>query len=78
MIRRIFFWGTVVSLVAVIVYLIFPSQILHIMTNDLYIIERTKDFMFWTLLIPPVAGFAAFLWDGIFIGATASAQMRNA
>ncbi|WP_286833072.1 MATE family efflux transporter [Proteiniphilum sp. UBA5280] len=77
MIRRIFFWGTVVSLVAVIVYLIFPSQILHIMTNDLYIIERTKDFMFWTLLIP-VAGFAAFLWDGIFIGATASAQMRNA
>ncbi|MFA5650806.1 MAG: MATE family efflux transporter, partial [Proteiniphilum sp.] len=41
------------------------------------IIERAKDFMFWTVLIP-VVGFAAFLWDGIFIGATASRQMRNA
>ena len=26
----------------------------------------------------PPKGFAAFLWDGIYIGATASAQMRNA
>lgn len=77
MIRRLFFWGLVVSLVAMVVYLFFPDLILHIMTNDLAIIAHTKEYMFWTLLIP-IAGFAAFLWDGIFIGATASAQMRNA
>lgn len=77
MIRRIFFWGLVVSLLAVVVYMLFPDPILHIMTNDLQLIAQTKDFMFWTVLIP-VVGFAAFLWDGIFIGATASAQMRNA
>lgn len=77
MIRRIFFWGLVVSLAAVMIYMFFPDQILRIMTNDLHIIERTKDFMFWTVLIP-VVGFAAFLWDGIFIGATASGEMRNA
>lgn len=77
MIRRIFFWGLVVSLAAVVIYSLFPSQILRIMTNDVLIIERAKDFMFWTVLIP-VVGFAAFLWDGIFIGATASRQMRNA
>lgn len=77
MIRRIFFWGLMVSLVAVVVYMLFPDPILHIMTNDLAIIAQTKEFMFWTVLIP-LAGFAAFLWDGIFIGATASAEMRNA
>ena len=77
MIRRVFFWGVVVSLAAVVIYSLFPSQILRIMTNDVLIIERAKDFMFWTVLIP-VVGFAAFLWDGIFIGATASRQMRNA
>ena len=77
MIRRGFFWGVVVSLAAVVIYSLFPSQILRIMTNDVLIIERAKDFMFWTVLIP-VVGFAAFLWDGIFIGATASRQMRNA
>lgn len=77
MIRRIFFWGLIVSLVAVVVYMLFPDQILQIMTNDRELIRQTKDFMFWTVLIP-IVGFAAFLWDGIFIGATASAQMRNA
>lgn len=77
MIRRIFFWGFMVSLTAVIIYAVFPDFILRIMTNDLTIIEQTKNYMFWTLLIP-ITGFAAFLWDGIFIGATASKEMRNA
>lgn len=77
MIRRIFFWGFMVSLTAVIIYAVFPDFILRIMTNDLTIIAQTKDYMFWTLLIP-ITGFAAFLWDGIFIGATASKEMRNA
>lgn len=77
MIRRIFFWGTCVSITAMVVYLIFPEQILRILTNDSIIIESAKTYMFWTLLIP-FTGFAAFLWDGIFIGATASKEMRNA
>lgn len=77
MIKRIFFWGLVVSLFAAVVYTFFPDLILRLLTNDATIIAETKNFIFWTLLIP-LAGFAAFLWDGIFIGATASAEMRNA
>ncbi len=77
MIKRIFFWGLVVSIIAMAVYLIFPDMILRLLTNDVHIISETKGYMFWTLLIP-IAGFAAFLWDGIFIGATASVEMRNA
>ena len=77
MIKRIFFWGLIVSLFAALVYTLFPDLILRLLTNDITIIAETKKFMFWTLLIP-ITGFAAFLWDGIFIGATASAEMRNA
>ena len=77
MLRRIFFWGGVVSITAMVVYTLFPEQILQILTNDRTIIEGAGDYLFWTLLIP-LTGFAAFLWDGIYIGATASAQMRNA
>ena len=77
MLKRLFFWGFVVSAVSVIIYLFFPSQILHILTNDSAVIETTKSFVFWTILIP-ITGFAAFLWDGVFIGATASKEMRNA
>jgi MATE family multidrug resistance protein len=77
MIKRVFFWGLIVSVFAVTIYTFFPNQILHLLTNDPTIIAETKNFMFWTILIP-LTGFAAFLWDGIFIGATASGQMRNA
>ncbi|MDO5523763.1 MAG: MATE family efflux transporter [Bacteroidia bacterium] len=77
MLKRLFFWGFIVSAVSVVIYLFFPNQILQILTNDNAVIETTKSFLFWTVLIP-ITGFAAFLWDGIFIGATASKEMRNA
>ena len=77
MIKRIFFWGLIVSLFSVAVYTLDPEPIQHILTNDVALIAETKSVMFWTMLIP-LTGFAAFLWDGIFIGATASAEMRNA
>ena len=77
MIKRIFFWGLMVSFFAMTFYTLFPDLILSLLTNDIFIIAETKKYLFWTLLIP-IAGFAAFLWDGIFIGATASSQMRNA
>src|SRR5690554_531890 len=77
MIKRIFFWGLMVSVLAMTIYTLFPDLILRMLTNDTFIIAETKSYMFWTLMIP-FAGFAAFLWDGIFIGATASSEMRNA
>lgn len=77
MLRRIFFWGLVVSAVSIVLYALFPDRILHIFTNDGEVIESAQKYLFWTVLIP-VTGFAAFLWDGIFIGATASKEMRNA
>lgn len=32
--------------------------------------------MFWVVLVPVIT-FAAFIWDGIYVGATASKAMRN-
>lgn len=77
MLRRLFFWGFIVSAVSVMVYLFFPDPILKMLTNDKAVIETARSFLFWTVLIP-VTGFAAFLWDGVFIGATASKEMRDA
>ena len=77
MIKRLFFWGFIVSAVSALLYVLFPNQILEVLTNNQEVIDATKSFTFWTILIP-ITGFAAFLWDGIFIGATASKEMRNA
>lgn len=49
---------------------------LHMMTSDAVVIEASRSYLPWLLLMP-VAGCAAFTWDGIYIGATASRQMRN-
>jgi MATE family multidrug resistance protein len=77
MLKRLFFWGFIVSGFAVVVYLFFPDPILRLLTNDKEVIAVARSFLFWTVLIP-ITGFAAFLWDGVFIGATASKAMRNA
>ncbi|HTN68981.1 MAG TPA: MATE family efflux transporter [Dysgonamonadaceae bacterium] len=77
MIRRLFFWGFIVSSFSAVLYIFFPRQILQILTNNQEVISVATSFIFWTILIP-ITGFAAFLWDGIYIGATASKEMRNA
>jgi MATE family multidrug resistance protein len=46
------------------------------MTSDVAVIDAAKDYLPWLLLMP-IVGCAAFTWDGIYIGATASRQMRN-
>jgi MATE family multidrug resistance protein len=40
------------------------------------VIEGTRPFLFWLVLMP-IISCAAFMWDGIYIGATASIPIRN-
>lgn len=77
LIKRLFLWGIALTALFTIIYALFTGNILQLLTDKTTIIEASKDFRIWALLFP-VAGFAAFLWDGIFIGMTASRQMRNA
>jgi MATE family multidrug resistance protein len=49
---------------------------LRMMTSDPIVVQAAGAFLPWLLLMPPV-GCAAFTWDGIFIGATASKGLRN-
>ena len=47
---------------------------LGLLTNEQTVIQVAGEYFYWVLAIP-FAGFAAFLWDGILIGATATKQM---
>jgi len=75
-IKRIFMWGIGLALSFTLLYALFSGSILSLLTDKPVIIEAASGFRFWVLLFP-LAGFAAFLWDGIYIGMTASRQMRN-
>lgn len=76
LIRYLFLWGTILAVFFTCIYGLFTDQILQLLTNKADVIAACKEYQMWVLLVP-VAGFSAFLWDGIFIGATASKQMRN-
>jgi MATE family multidrug resistance protein len=73
-IRRLFLWGTLVAAGFTVVYSLLGHPILNLLTDDRTVIAASGPYFFWSLLIP-VAGFAAFLWDGVFIGATATRAM---
>lgn len=76
LVRSLFKWGLVVVLFFTTVYALGFDMILSILTDKENVISMARDYRMWVLLIP-IAGFSAFLWDGIFVGATASRQMRN-
>ncbi len=76
-VRRLLLWGMGLTLLFTLFYALLSEQILHIFTDDKTLIEATGDYLGWVLAVP-VCGFAAFLFDGIFVGATASHTMRNA
>ena len=69
-------WGLGLTLLFTALYAIGGEWFLRIFSDKPDIIRGTLHYLFWTLIIP-VCGFSAFLFDGIFVGATASRTMRN-
>ncbi len=75
-IRRLLYWGVALSTLFTVVYGLFGRQLLGIFTNDKHVVDCAIQYILWAVLVP-FTGFAAFLYDGIYIGATASQGMRN-
>jgi len=76
-VKYLFRWGFALCFVFTLLYAMGGEMFLYLFTDQKDIISMAKPYMKWVLLMP-ICGFAAFLWDGIYVGATASKQMRNA
>jgi MATE family multidrug resistance protein len=76
-IRLLFIWGTGISVSFTLIYLLGGNAIFRILTNNPEVIANARPYFFWVIMVPLVS-YTAFLWDGIYIGATAGKQMRNA
>ena len=76
-VRRTLSFGFWISIGFTIIYYFFGDVFLKIMTDNDIIINRANDMIIWVILMP-VLSFAAFILDGIYVGATASKAMRNA
>ena len=73
-VRQLFGWGVGLSAGFTLLYGIGGQSFLELLTNESSVIQEADTYFYWVLAIP-LAGFSAFLWDGIFIGATATRQM---
>ena len=73
-VRHIFIWGVSLAVAFTVVYVVGGKPFLGLLTDEPSVVTASSDFVWWAYLMPLIS-MAAFMWDGIFIGLTASRQM---
>lgn len=76
-IRQSFLWGGLVSLLYAMTYFIFGPQLFNLFSTDSSLMQMAQELLFYMAIFPLVS-FASYIWDGIFVGLTATNSMRNA
>ena len=76
-VRLLFNWSIGVGLLFTAVYAVWGDECIALMTSDSGVIAAAKPYMGWLIAMPIVSALA-FMWDGVFVGATAGVQIRNA
>ena len=75
-VRWTFVWSMGIAVIFMGIYHWAGVPLLKMMTSDMEVVAAAQGYLPWLLLMP-VMGCAAFTWDGIYIGATASKAIRN-
>lgn len=73
-VKHLFLWGFGMALLFTTVYAAGGNAFLGLLTDEQAVIAASEEYFLWALAIP-LAGVAAFVWDGVFIGATATRGM---
>ena len=74
--RNLFIWGIGLAAIFSLLFLLGNQPIFRLLTNQNELLETAQKYMVWIILMPFFT-FSSFIWDGIYIGVTASREMRN-
>ncbi len=77
LVNLLFVWSLGVGCVFTLIFAIFAQPLYELMTSELIVVNRLAHFTPW-LIAMPIVSTLAFMWDGVFTGATAGKQIRNA
>lgn len=69
-------WACLISLALTILYFMFGQLLIAMMTDLREVISFAEDYLIWVVVLPVISVWC-FVLDGVFIGATRSAEMRN-
>lgn len=75
-VKQLFRWGFGLALAFTLIYIVGINGILRLLTSQEEVLANARPYLFWVMVIPATS-FASYIWDGIYIGATASGAMRN-
>jgi MATE family multidrug resistance protein len=75
-VRLLFAWSLGVGLLFTAIFAIGSSSFYQAMTSDTIVLARLVDYTPW-LIAMPIISTLAFMWDGVYAGATAGKQIRN-
>ena len=77
LVRLLFLWSLGVGALFTVLFAFASMPMYRMMTSDAVVLTRLTDFTGWFIAMPIVSTLA-FMWDGVFTGATAGKQIRNA
>ena len=72
--RRLWMWMVIVTTAYTLLYIGGGEWIFSILTDEPQVREASREYLWWVWLVP-AAGALAFIWDGIFVGITATRGM---
>lgn len=75
-VKLLFVWTAAIGIVSTVFIEFADDIIFRFMTSDSDILSATSAYKVWLLLMP-LMSCLAFLWDGVFIGATRGIELRN-
>ena len=76
-VRLLFAWSLGVGVLFTLIFGFWSGAFYQAMTSDAIVLNRLADYTGW-LIAMPIVSTLAFMWDGVFAGATAGKQIRNA
>ena len=75
-VRALFNWALGVGLLFTVIYAFWGDEAFALMTSDATVLAAAEKYKIWLIGMPLISTLA-FMWDGVYIGATAGVQIRN-
>ena len=75
-VRILFNWGIGVGVLFTAIYALWGKECIGLMTDDNEVLGASVKYIGW-LIAMPIVSTLAFMWDGIYVGATAGVKIRN-